>query len=132
MILRDEFLAVASHELRTPLSAILIYAQLLRTRAADAPSEQREAADAFARSRPDLLLSDIGMPDEDGFSLVRRLRATDAPVPAVALTAFTRAADRDMSLAAGFARHVAKPVEPTHLLAVLRELLAARRAECDG
>lgn len=92
------------------------------------------AAKALVSSRPTLLVSDIGMHGEDGLAVVRSLRAAEAangadPLPAIALTAFARPEDRDLTLAAGFDRHVAKPVEPAHLLAVLREVLAGRQAK---
>jgi PAS domain S-box-containing protein len=84
------------------------------------------AMEAFDRLPPHLLVSDIGMPGEDGYSLIRRIRASKGAhgrVPAVALTAFARVEDRDQALAAGFDRHLGKPVEPGQLLATLCELL---------
>jgi CheY-like chemotaxis protein len=72
--------------------------------------------------RPDVVVSDIGMPGEDGYSLIRRLRALpdDAGrTPAVALTAFARGEDRTRALMAGFKAHVPKPVDPRELVAVL-------------
>ncbi len=77
--------------------------------------------------RPDLLLSDIGMPGESGHTLIRRLRrlAPDpiAAIPAVALTAYGRREDRDAALAAGFDAHVGKPVDPRKLLALIADTL---------
>lgn len=76
--------------------------------------------------RPDLLISDIGLPGKDGYALVRALRALEGSgkrVPAVALTAFGRADDRDMALEAGFDLHVAKPFELLLLLNAVRRLL---------
>lgn len=78
------------------------------------------ALDEFARARPDLVISDIGLPDEDGYALIQRLRAAEAgaePVPAIALTAFARQEDQQRALAAGFQMHLAKPVRPAQLLA---------------
>ncbi|HYH95044.1 ATP-binding protein [Hyalangium sp.] len=76
--------------------------------------------------RPDLLISDIGMPGEDGYSLISRVRALSPEqggrTPAVALTAYTRVEDRTRVLLAGFHSHVPKPVEPLELLAVLASL----------
>ncbi|MDB4930804.1 MAG: hypothetical protein JWM10_3288 [Myxococcaceae bacterium] len=87
------------------------------------------AAEAFAalqRERPQVLVSDIGMPGEDGHSLIRRVRALPAAAggatPAVAVTAFTGAEHRARALAAGFDLHVAKPFEPAALVAVVRRL----------
>ena len=73
------------------------------------------------RNEPfDVLVSDIGMPDEDGYSLIRRIRADDgAPyrdLPAIALTAYARGEDRDKAIAAGFNDHVSKPVETVDLI----------------
>ncbi len=88
------------------------------------------AAEAFAAFRelpPDVLLSDIGMTDEDGYHLLARVRAL-APaqggqVPAVALTAYAHVADRLRSFDAGFQLHIAKPVEPTKLVAAIARLV---------
>jgi CheY-like chemotaxis protein len=78
------------------------------------------------RAVPDVIVSDIGMPLEDGFSLVRRLRARPArsggDVPAVALTAYASASDRDAALAAGFQAHVAKPFEPEDVARLIHDL----------
>jgi CheY-like chemotaxis protein len=78
-----------------------------------------------------VLVSDIGMPDEDGYMLIGRVRERDARsgvrTPAVALTAYARDEDRARSLAAGFDAHVAKPVEPSELLSVVAGL--AKRAD---
>ena len=70
--------------------------------------------------RPDLLVSDIGMPEEDGYSLMRRVRMLSpeegGSIPAIALTAYTRIEDRRKALAAGFTAHVGKPVSPEALV----------------
>lgn len=90
-----------------------------------------EAFEELGRESPDILLSDIGMPDEDGFSLIGRIRelAADAGgnVAAVALTAYARGEDRTRALRAGFDSHVPKPLEPAELLAVLASLASRRR-----
>jgi signal transduction histidine kinase/ActR/RegA family two-component response regulator len=82
---------------------------------------------AFRRSRPDVVLSDIAMPGGDGYSLIRRIRALSPEdgcrVPAIALTAQARAADRTRVLMAGFRAHVPKPVEPLELVAVLASIV---------
>ncbi|MEA2464981.1 MAG: hypothetical protein QOJ98_2728 [Acidobacteriota bacterium] len=82
-----------------------------------------EAMQRFSAATPDVLVSDIGMPDEDGYALIRRLRLSSSQVPAVAVTAYADPRDRDRALTAGYQAHVAKPVEP-HVLAaaVLRVL----------
>jgi signal transduction histidine kinase/ActR/RegA family two-component response regulator len=87
---------------------------------------------ALERDRFDVLLSDLAMPGEDGFSLVRRVRAR-APgqgghLPAAALSAHARAEERARALLAGFDLHLAKPIEPDELAGVVRELVARRDA----
>ncbi len=79
--------------------------------------------------RPDVLISDIGLPDQDGYDLIRQVRlreaATGQPhLPAIALTAFTRAQDQEQALAAGFDMHCAKPVRHTRLVQMIQRLLA--------
>lgn len=70
---------------------------------------------------PMVLISDIGMPGEDGYALIRRIRALSAEqgnrTPAIALTAYARAADRVKSLSAGFQMHLSKPIDPAELIA---------------
>jgi len=87
----------------------------------------REALDKFTVSAPDALLSDIGMPEENGYDLIRRIRAlpieSGGGVPAIALTAFARPEDRSRALAAGFQMHLTKPVEQDELLAAVASLL---------
>jgi len=83
------------------------------------------ALQAVLEWRPDILISDVGMPDEDGYMLIRRIRALTAEqggqVPAIALTAYAKDSDREQALAAGFQEHLAKPVEQDVLLqAVLK------------
>jgi signal transduction histidine kinase/ActR/RegA family two-component response regulator len=80
--------------------------------------------------RPDVLVSDIGMPGDDGYMLVGKVRQRPVEeggmVPAVALTAYARMEDRMKALAAGFQMHVAKPVEPAELVLIIRSLLEYR------
>jgi PAS domain S-box-containing protein len=87
----------------------------------------REALELAARSKPDVLISDIGMPDEDGFELIRRVRELPAEsgggVPAIALTAYARAEDRLRVLRSGYQMHVPKPVEIAELLTVIASLV---------
>jgi PAS domain S-box-containing protein len=96
------------------------------TREADSASSAIQAMDSEV---PDVLVSDIAMPLRDGYRLLRDLRSrppgAGGLVPAVALTAFTRSEDVDRAMDAGFQLHLAKPVEPTRLVAVVRTL--ARR-----
>jgi CheY-like chemotaxis protein len=76
--------------------------------------------------RPDVLVADIGMPDEDGYSLLRRVRALPADeggaIPAAALTAYAQAEDRERAFAAGFQEHVAKPVLAQELARLVASL----------
>jgi len=85
-----------------------------------------EALAAFAASKPDVLISDIGMPETDGYELIGKLRAAEsgsnARIPAIALTAYARVEDRVRALNAGFQVHVPKPIEPVELLAVVASL----------
>jgi CheY-like chemotaxis protein len=80
-------------------------------------------------TRPDVLITDIGMTEMDGFQLLDKVRHSQAPevsrVPAVALTAYARSEDRLMALRAGFQMHLAKPIDPDELVAAVRTL--ARR-----
>jgi NO-binding membrane sensor protein with MHYT domain/CheY-like chemotaxis protein len=78
--------------------------------------------------RPDVIVSDIGMPGEDGYSFLRRLRALEQGsgrrVPAIALSAFTRLADREQALSAGFDLYLSKPFEPADLAGSIRRVVA--------
>jgi CheY-like chemotaxis protein/anti-sigma regulatory factor (Ser/Thr protein kinase) len=94
----------------------------------------QEALEALAEWRPSVLVSDIGMPERDGYALIRAVRAL-APergcdVPAVALTAYATSDDRTRALTAGFQMHVPKPVEPLELATVIASLVGrtGRRA----
>jgi CheY-like chemotaxis protein len=84
------------------------------------------ALSALDQSRPDVLLSDIGMPGHDGYALIQAVRARetgrDARLPAAALTAYVRAEDYTSALNAGFDAHVHKPVEPLELARIVRRL----------
>jgi PAS domain S-box-containing protein len=92
----------------------------------------REALDSLKATRPDVLVSDIGMPEEDGHALIQSVRALPAAqggqTPAVALTAYARAEDRTRALLAGFTMHVPKPVEPAELLVALATVSGRLRA----
>jgi CheY-like chemotaxis protein len=82
-----------------------------------------EALAVVRQHRPHVLVSDIGMPDVDGYELLRRVRtlgeANGGKLPAIALTAFARSEDRTRALRAGFLVHVSKPVEPSELIATV-------------
>ncbi len=86
----------------------------------------REALDQLATLKPDVIVSDIGLPGTDGYELMREIRSWPAEqggaVPAIALTAFARSEDRKRSMLAGFQNHVTKPVDPGELVAVIAML----------
>jgi PAS domain S-box-containing protein len=87
----------------------------------------REGFEAFQAARPDILISDLGMPDNDGFELLGWVRALGREhggnVPAIALTAFARSEDRLRALEAGFSAHISKPVEASELIAAVASLI---------
>ncbi|HET8646959.1 MAG TPA: response regulator, partial [Vicinamibacteria bacterium] len=90
-----------------------------------AASSTQEALRQLTEQRFDVLLSDIGMPGEDGHALIRRVRALGGAagaIPAVALTAYTRPEDRLKAMRAGYQVHASKPVEPGALLALVASL----------
>ena len=82
---------------------------------------------AATGERPDVMVTDLGMPGEDGYSLIRRVREWErergAYLPAVALTAYGRTEDRMRALKAGFQMHVAKPIELAELIAIITSLI---------
>jgi PAS domain S-box-containing protein len=90
-----------------------------------AAASAREALEALPRVRPTVLVSDIGMPGEDGYALIRQLRARGETLPAVALTAYAGAEDRTRVLRAGYQVHVVKTAEPTALAAAIARLTQA-------
>ncbi|MBD1920981.1 PAS domain S-box protein [Microcoleus sp. FACHB-831] len=91
-----------------------------------AVSSASEALEAVQELKPDVLVSDIGMPNEDGYSLIRKVRSLPPEqggrIPAAALTAYARPEDRTRSLQAGFQIHLPKPVEPAELATVVASL----------
>jgi signal transduction histidine kinase/CheY-like chemotaxis protein len=98
-------------------------------------SSGAEALATLQRDKPAVLLSDIGMPEMDGYELLKKIRALGdeqgGQLPAVALTAFARSEDRTRALLSGFAAHITKPVEPTEL-AVTIASVAGRIHQTDG
>jgi CheY-like chemotaxis protein len=86
----------------------------------------RDALQILDSWLPDVIVSDIGMPDVDGYEFVRALRARSAEkggrIPALALSAFARGEDRKLALASGYQAHVAKPVDPADLVAAITRL----------
>lgn len=94
-----------------------------------AVSSAGEAMQAIRQKRPDVLVSDIAMPDEDGYGLIKRVRSLEngetQSIPAVAITAYAKEEDRKRALSSGFQIYLAKPVEPAELVSVVAR--AARR-----
>jgi CheY-like chemotaxis protein len=86
-----------------------------------------EALTAYDENRPHVLVADIGMPEYNGYTLIGRVRARDRErgnsiVPAIALTAYATAIDRDTMLTAGFQIHMPKPFDPNQLVSVIADL----------
>ena len=97
------------------------------------------AADSAARGvellkqqPPDVIIADIGMPGEDGYTFINKVRSSngskDQP-PAIALTAYARKEDRERALKAGFQRHISKPADPSDVLLAVAELLPPRDSD---
>jgi CheY-like chemotaxis protein len=86
----------------------------------------REALNELVEWRPDVILSDIAMPDEDGYSFINRVRALPqnecGNTPAAALTAYAREEDRKLALAAGYQMHIAKPIGAGQLVTMIAKL----------
>src|ERR1051325_1338624 len=82
--------------------------------------------------KPDLIVSDVEMPNEDGYSLIRKVRALEERqgerIPAIALTAHTRPSDRLRALSAGYQMHIPKPVEPAELITAIANLITPRQS----
>jgi len=95
-------------------------------------SSAAEALAAIEEILPDVVLSDIGMADEDGYELIRKVRALPAErgglTPAIALTGYATRKDRERALSAGYQLHLAKPVEPPDLVAAIAGL-ASRNSQ---
>src|SRR5882724_9535234 len=102
---------------------------LLESQGADVTATEsvQEALASYDQSLPKVIVADIGMPDYNGYTLIGRVRARDRErgghiVPAIALTAYTTAIDRDTVLSAGFQVHMPKPFEPSRLISVIADL----------
>jgi signal transduction histidine kinase/CheY-like chemotaxis protein len=113
-----------------PDARTLIQRLLQDQRASVLMAASADEAVRILHSEPlDLLVSDIGMPGEDGYSLIRRLRALDHPngrIPAIALTAYARLEDRVKAVDTGYQSHLSKPVEPAELTAMVKTLAEGR------
>lgn len=91
-----------------------------------ATASSDEALRALQQFKPDVLVSDIGMPDEDGYALIRQVRMLEhksgGNIPAIAVTGYTRESDRNQALTAGFQLHLSKPIQPIELVAAIAKL----------
>jgi CheY-like chemotaxis protein len=87
----------------------------------------KEALTVFEGDLPDVLVSDIGMPDEDGYELIRKLRSAPPEkgglTPAIALTGYASRKDRERALAAGYHQHIAKPIEQSEMIGAIAALV---------
>ena len=99
------------------------------------PSAQ-EALAALPSLQPDVLVSDIAMPERDGYDLIKEVRRLPrdqgGEIPAIALTAYARGEDCARALACGFQLHLAKPVEPAELVAAVARLATAQTSAWDA
>ena len=99
-----------------------------------AVASAQAALEALDRTSFDVLVSDIVMPDQDGYGLIRQVRAREADrgggIPALALTAYTRIEDREAAISAGFQQHAVKPIEPVEVVAAIVTLIG--RGERKG
>jgi CheY-like chemotaxis protein len=97
----------------------------------------QEALAMLDTARPDAVISDIGMPIEDGYFLAREIRkreqdtGSDSRIPLIALTAYARVEDKVQILTAGFDSHAVKPVDSVEISTILRSLIAARAGMND-
>jgi CheY-like chemotaxis protein len=97
----------------------------------DTAASAEVARTRIAQGGPDAVVCDIAMPVEDGHSFIRGLRAAGNDLAAIALTAYATESDVACSLAAGFDRHLAKPIDVERLVTNIEELVAARRASAE-
>ncbi len=137
---REQSMAITAPQLLSGVNVLLVdddsdtlklmTAALTRRQATvTAVSSAGEAIQAIQRRRPDVLVSDIAMPGEDGYGLIEKVRSLEAGdaenIPAVAITAYAKDEDRERALSSGFQIYLAKPVEVTELISVVAR--AARR-----
>ena len=105
-----------------------VVAEMLRQQGADVDvaASAEEALEHFERERPDVLVSDVAMPVTDGYAFIRRIRELPAGrgghTPAIALTGYARAEDAERAFAAGFQKHIPKPVDPAQLASIVANL----------
>jgi signal transduction histidine kinase/CheY-like chemotaxis protein len=112
-----------------------LFGLLLESRGATvrAASSAAEALETIARRSPDVVLADVGMPEEDGYSLIRKVRAreqqqTAVRLPAIAVTSYAAVKDRERAIAEGYDSHVAKPVDPDALVRAITKVAIRQEA----
>ena len=97
---------------------------------ASAAGSVTEAFEKYKTAPPDVVVSDIGMAENNGYALIALIRAHDQEfgrsTPAIALTAYTSPADRETALAAGFQRYMSKPFDPREIIEEIREMVSVR------
>lgn len=122
-VLNDRYIIVVDDELDTLdlLSFVLEEEGAIVSVATSA----QDARQQISQQLPSLLVCDIGMPHEDGYSFIEGLRQEGYTFPAIALTAYAKLEDRDRALQAGFQRHVTKPVAPDDLVDTIIKLLVS-------
>jgi signal transduction histidine kinase len=97
----------------------------------EAVASAKDAYERLMQRRPDVLVSDIGMPDEDGYSMIRRIRELggERRLPAIALTAYARKQDAEAALGAGYDHHLSKPVAPADLIKAIKSVTRSEPAD---
>ena len=94
--------------------------------AVSSAAQAKQAIADLEPDEPDIMISDIAMPEEDGYQLMRQLRSQGKQMPAIALTAYARDSDVQTAIAAGFQHHLSKPIEPDALIALVAELVGRK------
>ena len=119
-----ELATLSGGEQRRAAIARLLVQEILRQHGAEVTIAESAAAArrSLAAQAPDVIVSDIGMPEEDGYSFIRGVRASGGRTPAIALTAYASPQDAQRAFVAGFQKHVTKPVEPARLVSVVANL----------
>ena len=107
---------------------LMTTALISRHASVTAVATAEEAMQIIAKRKPDVLVSDIAMPEEDGYGLIARVRSLDdaQSIPAVAITAYAKEEDRERVLSSGYQEYLAKPIELSELVSVVAR--AAKRA----
>src|SRR6185437_8043395 len=115
------------HDARSLIKEVLTQCEAVVVTAASA----EEALEILMKHKPDVMISDIGMPEKDGFQLIREVRsfpaAREEKTPAIALTAFAHSEDRTKAMLAGYQMHLSKPVQSHELIAAIANLTGWRR-----